>query len=384
MPARNILCVLGTRPEAVKLAPLIRELASRGRNLRVHVCSTGQHRELLDDALQIFGLVPDTDLALMRPSQHPADLLARTLAALEPLLAELRPDIVVVQGDTTSTLAGALAAYYNRVPVAHVEAGLRSGDPLAPFPEEQHRRMVDQLAHWMFAPTETARQNLLREGHLPARIHVTGNTGIDALRWLERRADEPEQQAALDQFLRAHGLDPSALQGRRLVVATVHRREQIDGPLTDICEGLATLANSSGIEVLMPIHPNPDIRAAVDAALAGSAVRRLPALDPLRFVGLLRRSSLVVTDSGGVQEEAASLGVPAVIVRSRSDRPESVVAGASRLVGHDPATIVSAAARILDRGPNDPMTAGTGNLFGDGRAAVRIADVLALGDLDRS
>ena len=311
----KVSVVVGTRPEAIKLAPLIRELGSRGRSFRVHVCATGQHRELLDDALRTFDLVPDVDLALMRPAQHPADLLARTITALEPVITDLRPDIVVVQGDTTSTFAGALAAYYARVPVAHVEAGLRSGDPLAPFPEEQHRRMVDQLAHWLFAPTEGARQNLLHEGHAAGRIHVTGNTGIDALRWLERRSDEPAVQAELDEFLRQQGVGDS-----RLVLATVHRREQIDGPLLEICEGLAALAATSGVSVLMPIHPNPEIRAAVDAALATSAVRRIPALDPLRFVALQRRAALVITDSGGVQEEAATLGVPALIVRTRSDR----------------------------------------------------------------
>lgn len=370
---RRILTVLGTRPEAIKLAPLVHELRSRGRSFEVSVCSTGQHRELLDDALGVFGLVPDTDLKLMRPGQSPGDLLARSLAELEGVIAELRPDIVVVQGDTTSTFAGALAAYYARVPVAHVEAGLRSGDPLAPFPEEQHRRMVDQLARWMFAPTKTARHNLLREGHPPERIHVTGNTGIDALRWLERRCDDPEPRARVDALLAEHGVDPQ----HRLILATVHRREQINGPLHDICEGLRSLAASASAAVLMPIHPNPEIRAEVDEALAGSQVRRVPAFDPLTFVGLMRRAALIITDSGGVQEEAATLGVPAIIVRSRSDRPESVEGGASRLVGHDPATIVSAAHRLLDRGPEAGELGGR-ELFGDGRASVRIADLLAL------
>ncbi|NVB40370.1 UDP-N-acetylglucosamine 2-epimerase (non-hydrolyzing) [Pseudenhygromyxa sp. WMMC2535] len=381
---RKVLCVLGTRPEAIKLAPLVRELAARRSSFQVRLCATGQHRELLDDALRAFGLVPDCDLDLMRPGQDPAALLARTITALGPVIADFRPDVVVVQGDTTSTLAGALAAYYARVPVAHVEAGLRSGDPFAPFPEEQHRRMVDQLARWLFAPTESARQNLLREGHPPERVQVTGNTGVDALRWLEREAQAPAARRALDERLAAHGVSIDALGSanagqppRRLVVATVHRREQIDGPLEDICAALREVAALGGVELLMPIHPNPDIRAAVDAALVGSAVRRIPALDPLDFVGLLRRAALVITDSGGVQEEAATLGVPALIVRPRSDRPESVAAGDSRVVGHDPELILAAAARILDAEPR--MGTGEGReIFGDGRAAVRIADALAL------
>jgi len=386
---RRVLCVLGTRPEVIKLAPLIAELRARAHSFELHVCTTGQHRELLEHALAAFGQVPDSNLDLMEPGQTPAALLAKIIEALTPLIARTRPELVIVQGDTTTAFAGALAAYYAQIPVAHVEAGLRSGDPLAPFPEEQHRRMIDQLAHWLFAPTETARRNLLREGHAPERIHVTGNTGIDALRWLERRAAEPEVEAQLDALLDSvEGLERelpeaagasgrSSVPKRKLVLATVHRREQIDGPLEQICEGLASIAALRGVDVLMPIHPNPAIRAGIDAALADSGVHRIPALEPLRFVGLLRRATLVITDSGGVQEEAASLGIPALIVRARSDRPESVEAGTSRVVGHDPGSIFSAATRILDR-PGSPPLLAASEVFGDGRAAVRIADVLAI------
>lgn len=376
---RRVLCVLGTRPEAIKFAPLVRELDSRGASFAVGVCSTGQHAELFDVAARCFGLRTDWRLDLMEPGQSPSEFLARALRALDPVIAEFNPDIVLVQGDTTSTLAGALAAYYGRRPVGHVEAGLRSGDPWAPFPEEQHRRMVDQLARWLFAPTASARQNLLREGHPPEHIHVTGNTGVDALRWLERRVAEPERVAELDATLDQLGLpSAAALQTseRSLVLATVHRREHGPEALAGICEALRAVAAFPEVDLLLPVHPNPRVHAAIASALEGSAVRRVPALDPERFVGLLRHARLVITDSGGVQEEAATLGVPALIVRSRSDRPESVASGGSRVVGHEAASIIAAAARVLDREPR-----GAHELrepFGDGQAAVRIADVLAL------
>jgi UDP-N-acetylglucosamine 2-epimerase (non-hydrolysing) len=372
---RRILVVLGTRPEVIKLAPLIRELRSRSSTFEVRVCATGQHRQLLDTALAGFGLVPDIDLQLMREAQSPADLLARAIAELAPVIERTEPDAVIVQGDTTSAFAGALASYYARVPLAHVEAGLRSGDPLAPFPEEQHRRMIDQLSRWLFAPTETARHNLLREGHAHEWIWVTGNTGVDALRWMQRLANDPAAIGRFEAMLRARGLDGEA-SGRKLVVATLHRREQLAGPLTDICAALATLANSPGIDVVLPVHPNPEIRAVLEQVLADTRVHRLPALDPVDFIALIQRAALIITDSGGVQEEAATLGVPALIVRSRSDRPESVAKAGSRVVGHDAATIIAAAFGVID-GP--PSRAGS-EVFGDGRSAVRIADVLALTD----
>jgi UDP-N-acetylglucosamine 2-epimerase (non-hydrolysing) len=375
--ARRVLCVLGTRPEAIKFAPLVRELDSRRQTFRVGVCATGQHRELFDVAARSFALRTDWRLDLMTPDQAPSEFLSRALCALTPVLAEFRPDLVLVQGDTTSTLAGALAAYYARIPVGHVEAGLRSGDPWAPFPEEQHRRTVDQLARWLFAPTEGARQNLLREGLPPEHIHVTGNTGVDALRWLERRLATAEQEADLDAFLRSTGLSGSKASERLLVVATIHRRELGNEALHSVAAALRQIAQFPAVDLILPLHPNPNVRAALEGVLGGSAVRCIQALEPERFVGLLRRAALVITDSGGVQEEAATLGVPALIVRSRSDRPESVASGGSRVVGHDTTTIVAAAARALDRsaaGHEHPHR----EPFGDGRAAERIADVLAL------
>ena len=367
--------MFGTRPEAIKLAPLIRELRSRGRCFEVHLCSTGQHQELLDDALDALGLTPDTELGLMQPDQRPPELLARAIVEVTRVVDRLRPDVVVVQGDTTSTLAGAWAAYYARVPIAHVEAGLRSGDPLAPFPEEQHRAVVDRLSRWLFAPTATAKANLLAEGIPLDRIHVTGNTGIDALNWLRRRGDTDEEKTRLETRLAALGIDLE--DAGRLVVATVHRREQLFGPLEEICAGLRAIAASEGVTLVMPIHPNPAIRTAVDRALGSSNVHRIPALDPVAFVGLVLRSALVVTDSGGLQEEATTLGVPTLIVRAQSDRPESLEVGNSRLVGHDAMVIAAAARRLLDTAPSQLRSR---ELFGDGRASIRIADTLAVTD----
>ena len=375
---RRVLCVLGTRPEVIKFAPLVRELDSRRPIFEVGVCSTGQHAELFDAAAQCFGLRTDWRLGLMEPGQRPDAFLARALSSLAPVIEDFGPDLVLVQGDTTSTFAGALAAYYAGIPIGHVEAGLRSGDPQAPFPEEQHRRMVDQLARWHFAPTPRARQNLLSEGHAPEQIHVTGNTGVDALRWLERRIAQPERVAELDAYLQGLGLNPARhddASGRALVLVTVHRREHGPEAIEGICEALRTLASSSNVDLVMPMHPNPRIHAVLQAALEGSDVRLVPPLDPERFVGLMHRAKLVITDSGGVQEEAATLGVPALIVRTRNDRPESVTDGGSRVVGHQGAAILAAASRILDRRPQPRRGR---EPFGDGQAAVRIADVLAL------
>lgn len=365
---RKILVVFGTRPEAIKLAPLIAELRSRRELFDVHLCSTGQHRDLLVEPLAAFGLVPDTNLEVMRAGQSLASLLSRILAELGPVFEAQRPDICVVQGDTSSAFGGAVAAFYAQVPIAHVEAGLRSGDRSSPFPEEEHRILIDSMARWCFAPTEEARNNLLRESVDSERIWLTGNTGIDALRWLERRSRDHDSE--LDAYLEDHGVGPEDT----LLVATIHRREHPDEELADIAKALAEIAARPNIRVIAPTHPNPQVRATLDRCLHGSAVRRVPVLDPVRFCGLLRRAAVVVTDSGGVQEEATSLGVPSVIVRRRSDRPESVYAGLSRVVGCDRAAIVHATFALLD----SPQVRRPCDVFGDGRACARIADVLGL------
>ena len=366
---RKILVVFGTRPEAIKLGPLITELRARRELFDVHLCSTGQHRDLLVEPLAAFGLVPDTKLEVMREGQSLARLLGRILAELGPVLEAVRPDICVVQGDTSSAFGGALAAFYAQIPIAHVEAGLRSGDRSSPFPEEEHRILIDSMARWCFAPTEEARNNLLAEGIDSERVWMTGNTGIDALRWLERQS--LAHDAELDAYLDDHGVEP----GDALLVATIHRREHPDHELANIAAALAEIAASPGVRVIAPVHPNPQVRATLDRCLHGSAVRRVPVLDPIRFCGLLRRATVVVTDSGGVQEEATSLGVPSVIVRRRSDRPESVYVGLSRVVGCDRAAIVHATFNLLD----SPQARRPCDVFGDGKACARIADVLGLG-----
>ncbi len=369
--SRKVLVVFGTRPEAIKLAPLIAELRSRRELFGVHVCSTGQHRELLTEPLDAFGLVPDTDLSVMREDQSLTSLLGRMVDQLGRVFEDQRPDLCIVQGDTSSAFGGALAAFYAQVPIAHVEAGLRSSDRGSPFPEEEHRILIDSMARWCFAPTEEARNNLLRESIDSERIWLTGNTGIDALRWLERRSIDRE--AELDAYLAELGVAPN----ERIIVATVHRREHPDEELEDIARALTDLAANPGISVLAPIHPNPRVRAVLDRTLQGSAVHRIPVLDPVRFCGLLRRAAVVVTDSGGVQEEATSLGVPSVIVRRRSDRPESVYAGLSRVVGSERSAIVRTAVRLLDTPADQRRLC---DVFGDGRASARIADVLGLVD----
>jgi len=365
---RKVLVVFGTRPEAIKLAPLIAELRARRELFDVHVCSTGQHRDLLTEPLEAFGLVPDSDLAVMREDQSLASLLGRIVEQLGQVFAAQRPDLCIVQGDTSSAFGGALAAFYAQTPIAHVEAGLRSSDRSSPFPEEEHRILIDSMARWCFAPTEEARNNLLRENIESERIWLTGNTGIDALRWLERRS--MDRSAELDAYLEE--LDVPA--DDRIIIATVHRREHPDAELEDIAGALRDLARTQGVSVIAPIHPNPRVRAVLDRALQGSTVRRVPVLDPIRFCGLLRRAAVVVTDSGGVQEEATSLGVPSIIVRRRSDRPESVYAGLSRVVGCERSAIVHAAFRLLDT-PRERLPC---DVFGDGRACGRIADVLGL------
>lgn len=370
MSPRKVLVVLGTRPEAVKLAPLVAEMRGRADQFEVRVCSTGQHKELLADALEAFSLVPDVDLALMQPGQDLGDLLARILSHLGPVIAREQPDCVVVQGDTSSALGGCLAGYYAKVPVAHVEAGLRSGDPLAPFPEEQHRVLIDRLATWCFAPTEDARDNLLREGTAPERVWVTGNTGIDALHYLHRQSDSPAAKRRLDERLSAEGIGDE-----RLVAATIHRREHDRAELQGIAAALAELATIPGVRVVTPLHPNPNVRSVLQRALEGSAVHRIERLPPVDFVGLVSRSAVVLTDSGGVQEEAATLGVPTVLARRRSDRPESVHAGLCRVVGPETRPLVRAVHELLDAPPG--IRAGQ-NVYGDGRAAARIADVLGL------
>jgi UDP-N-acetylglucosamine 2-epimerase (non-hydrolysing) len=369
-PAVKVLSVLGTRPEVVKMAPVLRALA---RDPRAHsrVCVTGQHRTMLDTLLPVFAITPDLDLAIMRAGQSPSDVLAAAVTGLQAALRQERPDWAVAEGDTTTVMATAIAAFHERVPFAHVEAGLRSRDFGRPFPEEFNRRVADVGARWCFAPTAGARANLLAEGTPPERVLVTGNTVVDAL---------------LDVAARPEGLTPElerlAAGPRRLVLVTAHRRESFGEPFRELCLALREIAESQGdgVQLVYPVHLNPNVRAPVGEILGG--VRNVALVEPLdyvAFVHLMKRAWLILTDSGGIQEEAPSLGVPVLVMREVTERPEAVERGTARLVGTRRETIVAAARELLDDPAARRRMTGKGNPYGDGRAGARIAAAL-LGD----
>lgn len=361
MSERPCLVVVGTRPEAVKLAPVVRALRSEAW-VRVRVVATAQHRQLLDRALQAFDLRVDRDLDLMQGDQSPAALLARTLAALEPVLVQERPAFVLAQGDTTTAFATALACAYARVPFAHVEAGLRTGDRAQPFPEELHRELCSRLAMLHFAPTETAKDNLGKEGIDLRSVHVVGNPGIDALLAVADRVD-------------VAAWAPPA--GQRMLLATAHRRESFGAGLTSICRALRTLAEREDVVVVVPVHPNPAVREGMHRELGGRVrVRLVEPLDHPDMVAAMRAAHFVLTDSGGVQEEAPALGKPVLVLRHTTERAEGVAAGAALLVGTDEASIVAAATRLLDDPVAYAAMARPRFPFGRGDAAVRIAAVL--------
>jgi UDP-N-acetylglucosamine 2-epimerase (non-hydrolysing) len=357
-----VLVVLGTRPEAIKLAPVITALGGSAA-LRPRVCVSGQHREMLDQMLRVFALTADHDLAVMRPAQALAELTARVLEGLRGVLAGAPPAAMLVQGDTTTAMAAALAAFYAGVPVGHVEAGLRTGDLNHPFPEEMNRRLISQLATWHYAPTARAADNLRREGIADDRILVTGNTVVDALLAIAAR---PLPLPA--------PLDDAALAGRRLVLVTGHRRESFGTGIANLCAALQALADRyDDVLVVYPVHLNPAVEQPVRAALgARPRIVLTPPLDYLGFVALLRRAYLAISDSGGVQEEAPSFGVPVLVTRATTERGEALAAGTARLVGTDRDAILAAAAHLLDDPAAHAAMRATANPFGDGRAAARI------------
>ncbi|HEY3445920.1 MAG TPA: UDP-N-acetylglucosamine 2-epimerase (non-hydrolyzing) [Myxococcales bacterium] len=368
MPApHRILVALGTRPEVIKLAPLVRALRERSGPFEVVVCATAQHRQMLDQALEVFDLRPDVDLNLMEPGQDVSDLTARVLLAMRQVLLERAPDLVVVQGDTTTAFAVALAAFYARRKVAHVEAGLRSGDKFQPFPEEMNRVMASALTDFHFAPTAGARDNLLKAGHPAERILLTGNTVIDALYQALPRARALQGVAGLR-------LDPA----RRLVLVTGHRRESFGPGIEAICAALRELATARpDVEIVYPVHLNPQVRGPVHERLSG--LERLHLIEPqpyLPFLWLMDRAHLLLTDSGGVQEEGPALGKPVLVMREVTERPEAVAAGAALLVGTDRERIVSSVVRLLDDAEHYRRMSTAGSPYGDGRASQRIAEFL--------
>ncbi|RDI21922.1 UDP-N-acetylglucosamine 2-epimerase (non-hydrolysing) [Pseudacidovorax intermedius] len=366
----HVLSIFGTRPEAIKMAPLVSALAAEPQ-LRSTLCITGQHREMLAQAMGLFGLKADRDLDVMQPDQTLNQLSARLTTRMDEVLRELRPDCVLVHGDTTTAAACALAAFHLRIPVGHVEAGLRSGDMKAPFPEEMNRRVVDVMSEWMFAPTPAARDALRRE-HLGGRAWVTGNTVIDALAATLARLDaDPALSATVSG--RYAWLTP----GRRLVLVTGHRRENFGEGFRNICAALRELALRDDVEVVYPVHMNPNVRGVVMQLLHGLPnVHLIEPVGYLDFIWLMRRAHLILTDSGGVQEEAPHLGKPVLVMRDVTERPEAVAAGTAHLVGTAPERILRAARRLLDDADAYAEIGRRGNPYGDGHACRRIVDAL--------
>lgn len=371
----KILVVFGTRPEAIKMAPVVRALKATA-GLEVHVCVTGQHRQMLDQVLELFAIVPDVDLNIMKPGQDLTDITAHILIALRDVLAAGQYDRLLVHGDTTTTMAAALAAFYARVPVGHVEAGLRTGNFFAPWPEEMNRSVVGRIADLHFAPTETARTALLAENVAPGRIHVTGNTVIDALQEVVARLEGAAGLQA-DLAARFDFLDADPARGRRMILVTGHRRENFGQGFEQICLALKHIAATRDVQVVYPVHLNPNVQEPVRRILGDApAVHLIPPQDYLPFVWLMNRAHLIITDSGGVQEEAPALGKPVLVMRDTTERPEALAAGTVRLVGTDAARIETETLRLLDDPEAYAEMARALNPYGDGQAAQRIAAVL--------
>lgn len=361
----KVLCVVGTRPEAIKMAPVIRELRARPEAFECVVVSTGQHRQMLDQVFGIFGLQPDIDLGLMQPDQSLAGLTSALFAHLDRAVEEVLPSWILAQGDTTSVMVASLVAFYRRIKFGHVEAGLRTGDFAHPFPEELNRRVTDLVADLCFAPTERAKNALLAERVNPARIHVTGNTVVDALQQIVG-------SGAMDRVAPPIALDPDA----RLVLITAHRRESFGGPFRQLCEAIRDLALAHpDVQFVYPVHLNPNVRGPVNEILQGTAnVRLIEPIDYVQLLALMRASELILTDSGGIQEEAPTFGVPVLVMRETTERPEGVDAGCAELVGTRREDIVRAASDRLGRRSQTKVVP---NPYGDGNAARRIADILA-------
>jgi UDP-N-acetylglucosamine 2-epimerase (non-hydrolysing) len=357
------MLVFGTRPEAIKMCPLVKELKNRN-GVRVVVCVTGQHRQMLDSVLTVFDVVPDYDLSIMQETQTLFDITSRVLLNMKAVLEEVQPDVVLVHGDTTTSFAAALAAFYLQIPVGHVEAGLRTNNLYSPFPEEFNRQGVDIVSAFHFAPTELSRENLLAEGKQPGTIYVTGNTGIDALQTTVRTDYTHPQLEWAD--------------ASRLILITAHRRENLGAPMHAMFRAIRRVVEDyPDVKALYPIHMNPQVREAAHAELDGcDRIRLIEPLDVLDFHNFLARSYLILTDSGGIQEEAPSLGKPVLVMRDTTERPEGVAAGTLKLVGTDEGVIYEACRVLLEDAVSYGAMSKASNPYGDGHASERIADVL--------
>lgn len=366
------LCIFGTRPEAIKMAPLVLALAADER-FEAKVCVTGQHREMLDQVLELFAISPDFDLKIMKPGQDLTDVTTAILQGLKAVLTEFKPDIVLVHGDTATTFAASLAAYYHQIPVAHVEAGLRTGNLYSPWPEEGNRKLTGALAKLNFAPTETSQDNLLREGINPDNIVVTGNTVIDALLDVVKRLDQDPELLAQASAPAAF-LDPS----RKLILVTGHRRESFGNGFERICQALMEVAQQHPeVDIVYPVHLNPNVREPVNRLLKGIGnIYLIAPLDYLPFVHMMTRAHIILTDSGGIQEEAPSLGKPVLVMRDTTERPEAVSAGTVKLVGTNTSDIVRELNRLLIDTTAYRDMSYAHNPYGDGNACHRILEAL--------
>lgn len=363
---KKVMITFGTRPEAIKLLPLVQVLKADG-SFDVKVVVTAQHRDMLDQVLSVFKIIPDIDLDLMTPNQSLETITARVVERMGSVFGDIRPDLLFVQGDTTTTMATALAAFYHRIPVGHVEAGLRSFDMYNPFPEEVNRKIASQLTTFHFAPTERARKNLLLENVPDNHIHVVGNTVIDALQWITGQAEsisDPAIQKIMD--------DP-----KRLILVTAHRRENFGKPLEDICKALLAIAQNHDVRIVYPVHLNPNVRSVVFPMLGDVPnITLTEPLDYMQFAVLLKKATLILTDSGGIQEEAPHFGIPVLVLRETTERPEAIEAGTAKLVGTDASVIIAETDQLLtDQTAYDAM-ANRANPFGDGTSSRQIRDIV--------
>lgn len=378
---RKIMLVFGTRPEAIKMAPLVRELQKYPKDFETVVCVTGQHREMLDQVLRIFDIKPDYDLDIMRQGQDLYDVTAKVLLGMREILKEAAPDMVLVHGDTTTSTAAALASFYQKIPVGHVEAGLRTHNIYSPWPEEMNRQITGRIASYHFAPTSLSRQNLLDEGVPENRIHVTGNTVIDALHWVvERIKDDKELDCKLENQLREAGYNVG--RDRRLVLITGHRRENFGKGFINICNAIKTLSvRHPEVDFVYPMHLNPNVRKPIHEVF-GEDLSNLDntffiePLEYLNFVYLMERSHIVLTDSGGIQEEAPGLGKPVLVMRDTTERPEALEAGTVKLVGTDYSKIVDNVSVLLEDSSAYEKMSRAVNPYGDGKACGRIVSIL--------
>lgn len=364
----KVITVFGTRPEAIKVIPVIKELEKH--KIDSKICVTAQHRNMLDQVLDFFGIQPDYDLNLMRDNQSLFDITIRALEALERVLTQERPDVVLVQGDTTTTFVGSLAAYYLRIKVGHIEAGLRTWDKFNPFPEEGNRRLTDALSDIHFAPTESAKRNLLKEGINESKIFVTGNTGIDTLFMMLERLKEIGDEVLNGKF--------NFSSDRKLILVTCHRRESFGRALENICTALKQITEENEqVEIVYPVHLNPNVRGTVNKHLKG--IDRIHLIEPLEyasFVWLMNKAHLILTDSGGVQEEAPSLGKPVLVLREKTERGEAIEAGTAKLVGTQCESIFCETQKLLHNKDEYEKMAKVANPYGDGKASVRIVEIL--------